>query len=160
MDAIEHAFVGGAPLDCEAPRDALSIETVIRSHHDALIRFLRKRLRSPDDASDVAQETYIRMMQYDGSRQIQSPSSMLYRIAINVANDLGRSEMVRRAGDQLPLEEVVLVSDQPRGVVDAGPVPAVRSHRPSAPQVPAGIPAQPGARHDLSGNRATLRDFG
>lgn len=113
MDAIEHAFAGGTAPEGEGPCDALSIEAVIRSHHDALIRFLRKRLRTPDDASDVAQETYIRMMQYDGSRHIQSPSSMLYRIAINVANDLGRSEQVRRAGDQLPLEEVELVSDQP-----------------------------------------------
>ena len=35
------------------------------------------------------------MMQYQDSRQIRSPSSMLFRIAINVANDLGRAEQAR-----------------------------------------------------------------
>lgn len=115
-DLSEHAYVIDIPLDASMSAHthaALSVEDVIRSHHSSLIRFLRKRLRTPDDASDVAQETYIRMMQYNGSREVQSPSSMLYRIAINVANDLGRSEQVRRVSDQMPIDEMELVSDQP-----------------------------------------------
>ena len=68
------------------------MHNTVRRYHDSLINFLRQRLRTPEDANDVAQEAYIRMMQYQNSRQIRSPSSMLFRIAINVANDLGRSE--------------------------------------------------------------------
>jgi RNA polymerase sigma-70 factor (ECF subfamily) len=66
-----------------------------------------------DDAADVAQEAYIRMMQYEGSRQIHSPSSMLYRIAINVANDLGRSEQARRVADQTSIDGLELASGAP-----------------------------------------------
>jgi len=95
-------------------REAVSLEAVIRSNHNALIRFLRKRLRNPEDASDVAQETYIRIMRYDGARDVQSPSSLLYRIAINVANDLGRSEQVRHAADQCSIDNVELASDDPQ----------------------------------------------
>jgi len=53
-------------------------------------------------------------MRYDGSTEIQSPSSLLYRIAINVANDLGRSEQVRRASDQFSIDDIELVSDEPQ----------------------------------------------
>lgn len=94
-------------------RDALSVQNTIRRYHDSLVHFLRQRLRRPDDALDVAQEAYIRLLQYEGSREIQSPSSMLFRIAINVANDLERAEQVRRASDQVSVDDVELVADTP-----------------------------------------------
>jgi len=93
--------------------EALSVTTVIRRYHDSLLRFLRHRLRIAEDASDVAQETYIRMMQYEGSRDIQSAPSLLFRIAINVAHDLGRSEKSRRLPDHYPIDDMEIASDQP-----------------------------------------------
>ena len=94
-------------------REAVSVPALIRRYHHSLIQFLRQRLRRPEDAYDVAQEAYIRMMQYEGSRDIHSPSSMLYRIAINVANDLERAEQVRRASDQCPIDHDELLSYDP-----------------------------------------------
>jgi RNA polymerase sigma factor (sigma-70 family) len=94
-------------------RSGLSVQETIRRYHDSLIRFLRQRLRVKEDAADIAQEAYIRMMQYEGSDKIQSPSSMLFRIAINVANDLGRSEQARRVSDQLSIDGLELASHQP-----------------------------------------------
>ena len=104
VDGTSPADDGGEPL---------SVQEIIRSHHSALISFLRQRLRVSQDADDVAQETYVRLMQYEGSREIRSPLSMMFRIAINVANDLGRSELARRASHQCPLDDVELVSDAP-----------------------------------------------
>lgn len=106
--ADELAFSGEA-----AGHEALSVPETIRRHHDSLIRFLRQRLRVREDAADVAQEAYLRMMQYEGSRKITSPSSMLFRIAINVANDLGRAEKARRASDQTSIDSLDLPSDRP-----------------------------------------------
>lgn len=94
-------------------REPLSVPETIRRHHNALLSFLRMRLRVSHHADDVAQESYIRMMQYEGSREISSPSSMLFRIAINVANDLGRSERTRRAPDHCCVDDVDLVSEMP-----------------------------------------------
>jgi RNA polymerase sigma-70 factor (ECF subfamily) len=104
---------GEVSLRAGPDRESLSIHEVIRRHHDTLIRFLRLRLRVKDDAADVAQEAYIRMMQYEGSREIQSPSSMLFRIAINVANDLGRSEQVRRITDRTSIDGMDLACGAP-----------------------------------------------
>ena len=91
----------------------LSVQNTIRRYHDSLIHFLQQRLRVPEDAHDVAQETYVRLLQYQDSTHVSSPSSMLFRIAINVANDLGRADKVRHIADQCPVDEVELVSEQP-----------------------------------------------
>jgi len=93
--------------------EALSVQGVIRRYHDSLLRFLKNRLRVAEDAADVAQEAYIRMMQYEGSREVQSAPSLLFRIAINVAHDLGRSEQSRRMSDHYPIDDMDLASDQP-----------------------------------------------
>jgi RNA polymerase sigma-70 factor (ECF subfamily) len=108
----DEVLAGEIPFPVERSYDALSVKDTIARYHDSLIRFLRQRLRVKEDAADVAQEAYIRMMQYEGSRQIQSPSSMLFRIAINVANDLGRSEQTRRVSSQCSLDGLELVSDR------------------------------------------------
>jgi RNA polymerase sigma-70 factor (ECF subfamily) len=110
----------GAASPDDGGREPLSVQEIIRRHHSALLSFLRQRLRIAHDADDVAQESYIRMMQYDGSREIRSPSSMLFRIAINVANDLGRAELARRASDQRSLDDLELVSELPSAEREMG----------------------------------------
>jgi RNA polymerase sigma factor (sigma-70 family) len=91
----------------------LSIQDIIRRHHGALIKFLRRRLSVADDAEDVAQETYIRMMKYEGSSELNSPSAMLFRIAVNVANDHGRSAVARHAAKHSDVQDFELASDMP-----------------------------------------------
>jgi len=108
-DALSREMV----LHSERTGAGLSVHETIHRYHDSLIRFLRQRLRVKEDAADIAQEAYIRMMQYEGSQKIQSPSSMLFRIAINVANDLGRSEQARRVSDQLSIDGMELASHEP-----------------------------------------------
>jgi RNA polymerase sigma-70 factor (ECF subfamily) len=88
----------------------LSVRELIRSHHASLMSLLRRRIRVAEDAADVAQEAYIRMLKYEGARNVQFPSSLLFRIAINVAKDRGRSDQVRRVKDQCELHELEIDS--------------------------------------------------
>jgi RNA polymerase sigma factor (sigma-70 family) len=97
----------------EAEYEPLSVQNTIRRYHESLIQFLRQRLRVPEDAADVAQEAYIRLLQYQNSRRIRSPSSMLFRIAINVANDLGRAELSRGMPNQCSVDDLDIASDEP-----------------------------------------------
>lgn len=96
---------GDLPMP-QSARQPLSVKDLIGRYHGSLVSFLRQRLRIADDATDVAQEAYIRMLQYEGSREVQSPSSLLFRVAINIANDLGRSEQVRHASDHCGVDEL------------------------------------------------------
>jgi RNA polymerase sigma-70 factor (ECF subfamily) len=110
---LEHAFADDTRLIPDAAREEICIQEIIRRHHDSLIKFLRRRLSIADDADDVAQEAYIRMMKYQGSTEIKSPSAMLFRIALNVANDHGRAAQSRCASDHCDIEDYQLVSEQP-----------------------------------------------
>ena len=74
----------------------VSTAAVVRSHHHAVLRFLRCRGATPEDALDIAQETYVRFLRYEGATGIESPSAMLFRIAGNVAADHGRAAALRR----------------------------------------------------------------
>jgi RNA polymerase sigma factor (sigma-70 family) len=109
----DDALSGDIAFSAEETNQALSVQETIGRYHDSLLRFLRQRLRVKEDAADVAQEAYVRLLQYEGSKSIASPSSMLFRIAINVANDLGRAAQSRRVADQVSLETVDLVSEIP-----------------------------------------------
>ena len=109
---LEHALADDSGV-LPASDERISIQEIIRRHHDSLIKFLRRRLNDGDDADDVAQETYIRMMKYEGSSDIKSPSAMLFRIAVNVANDHGRAAQSRCLRQHCDVDDVTLVSQQP-----------------------------------------------
>jgi RNA polymerase sigma factor (sigma-70 family) len=50
----------------------------------ALVRFILSRLRSAEDARDLAQETYLRFLQVPDAAVIRQPLRYLYRIALNL----------------------------------------------------------------------------
>jgi RNA polymerase sigma-70 factor (ECF subfamily) len=109
----EHALTGHAPRLLPANAQPLSLREIVRAHHAALIGFLRRRVAIPEDALDVAQETYLRMMKYEGSRQIESPCSMLFRIAANAATDHQRAAYTRHVRNHFDLEGIELASGEP-----------------------------------------------
>ena len=102
-----------SPTEHEAQGQALSVDRLAHEYHGAFIRFLRRRLRGTAEPADVAQEAYIRMLQYEGSRHLRSPYSMLLRIALNVAQDMNRSNRVRRVLQHRHLDEMEIASGAP-----------------------------------------------
>ena len=89
-------------------------DAFVRNERDALVRFLRKRTGSEDDAQDIAQESLTRLMRY----REQAPegwASLLYRIAINALNDRGRRAHSHYDAHHVSLdgEAIDLASDEP-----------------------------------------------
>lgn len=70
------------------------VAELARAHGQDLLRFIAKRLRTSADASDIAQETYVRLLRLERKDLIRDPRPYLYRIAANV---LYESELRRRA---------------------------------------------------------------
>jgi RNA polymerase sigma-70 factor (ECF subfamily) len=89
-----------------------SVDTVIRHHHAAVVRYLRRRGASYEDACDLAQEAYMRLLRYEGASDVVSPPAMLFRIAGNIAADHLRAA-ARQAGRQVELGEDDLESSEP-----------------------------------------------
>jgi RNA polymerase sigma-19 factor, ECF subfamily len=56
-------------------------------YHAELHRFLMRRLHSAQQAQDIAQEAYLRLLRVEHSELIRQPRAYLYRIALNLVTE-------------------------------------------------------------------------
>lgn len=66
---------------------ALEVERLFREHNDSLVRFLTLRLHSRQEAREVAQESYVRLLQLERTDVTGFLRAYLFRIAGNLAID-------------------------------------------------------------------------
>jgi DNA-directed RNA polymerase specialized sigma24 family protein len=59
-------------------------DTVLDRYRYALRRFLIQRLRNAQDASDLSQEVYLRLLRVPDATLVRQPRAYLFRIAANV----------------------------------------------------------------------------
>ncbi len=87
------------------PQQAETIARLFRENNRALIGFLVARLRSVQDAKEVAQETYVRLLQMGRPQTGNLVRAYLFRVAGNLAIDRLRRRATRdRIADELPAE--------------------------------------------------------
>jgi RNA polymerase sigma-70 factor (ECF subfamily) len=72
------------------------VERVFREHNEILIRFLQTRLPSAQDAREVAQEAYVRLLQLEQPEAIGFLRAYLFKIASHIATDRLRHRQVRQ----------------------------------------------------------------
>jgi RNA polymerase sigma factor (sigma-70 family) len=89
MDRVAHNST-------DTPGSNATIGRLFAEHNASLIRFLRVRLNSDQDAREVAQEAYMRLLQLDKPNAVSFPRSYLFRVAANIATDRLRHQAVRR----------------------------------------------------------------
>lgn len=89
------------------PDSARSFDRFLLDHRQALLAFLRQRTASEEDAQDAVQESMTRLMRYQGEQAPEAWKPLLYRIAVNVANDQMRLAQRRHTGNHIPLEDAV-----------------------------------------------------
>lgn len=65
-------------------REAGLTQSVFDRYRQQLQRFLVRRLRSSQDARDLAQEVYLRLLRVPDPSLVRQPQAYLYRIAANV----------------------------------------------------------------------------
>ncbi|WP_332764566.1 RNA polymerase sigma factor [Phenylobacterium sp.] len=90
------------------------IDSLYRETYPTLLRFLSGRLSNAEDAKDVANETFVRLLRDDEGRPERLTAAMVFTIAGNIAIDILRQRT--RRGDthlaDLPAGED-LAADQP-----------------------------------------------
>ena len=80
----------------EEPEDhSRVIAELFRAHNGALVSFLAARLHDAQDARDVAQEAYVRLLQLDRPGALSFLRGYLFRIAENLAIDRIRHRALR-----------------------------------------------------------------
>ncbi|MGJ4996991.1 RNA polymerase sigma factor [Bradyrhizobium sp. HKCCYLS3077] len=78
------------------------------ANYSSIDQQLARRLGSADLASEVLQETYLKIESMHSTDEIKSPKAYLFRIALNIANDYRRAQARR-----LTTEEVDTLLDIP-----------------------------------------------
>src|SRR5690349_8553601 len=91
---------GPVPEDTER---ATLVERLFREHNEALLRFLKVRLRSNQDAREVAQDAYVRLLSLDKPQATSYLRALLFKTAANLATDRQRRAEVRGRPTELPV---------------------------------------------------------
>lgn len=69
-----------------------------------LYRFLVRRLRSTENAEDLAQEVYLRLLRAADTQQVKCPQAYVYRVAFNVLYEF----KLRERGDRTVFDSEAL----------------------------------------------------
>jgi RNA polymerase sigma factor (sigma-70 family) len=88
---------------------AALVSELFRNHNRMLVRFLQSKLQNPQEAREIAQEAYVRLLELERTGAVGFLRAYLFRIASNLAIDRLRSRYTRERIDAYcpdPLEEV------------------------------------------------------
>jgi RNA polymerase sigma-70 factor (ECF subfamily) len=72
----------------DAKRNSL-FSAAFREHRGRLYRYFRRRLANEDDAQELAQETFLRLMRVARVDLVADPQAYLYRVARNLVYEQG-----------------------------------------------------------------------
>lgn len=79
------------------------VERLFNEHNASLMNFLRARVRSSEEAREVAQEAYVRMLQLDKPQAISYFRAFLFKTAGNIAIDRLRKSARERERPVFPM---------------------------------------------------------
>src|SRR5271157_3294886 len=103
-----------APLE-PANGSVADLEQIFKDHHGLVFRAAYRITGNADDAEDVLQTVFLRMLKRDsGAEPVDNMASFLHRAAVNAALDLVRARQNVRS---VPLDELepVLAESSHRG---------------------------------------------
>lgn len=87
----------------------------VSKHADTLRRYLLRKVRDPQLAADLVQESFLRLAQKPSSERIDNSQGYLYRTASNLLVDHIRQE-ARRKTDSVPHEALAEIEDDVAGL--------------------------------------------
>lgn len=109
-------------IDIERERKLLLIDQLYREHESMLRRCLLRKLGRQEDAADVLQDVFVRLINLPDLKVLEeNPAGYLVRIATNLVLDRYRREVSRKAGAHDSLESYELAADEltPEDVVQS-----------------------------------------
>jgi len=87
---------GSSTIPPETSPDDDDFPRFLDQHYPLLLGYLRRRMQASDEAEDIAQESFERLMRYRG-QPAAALKQLLFRIALNILADRGRRELVVQA---------------------------------------------------------------
>lgn len=88
------------------------------NRHQDLVRYLSSRLPSEEDAKDLAQEAFLRLLRLERSDLIRHPEAYLYRIATNLVHEHWLKARPESAGSDLDPEGIAAPGKSTEGLAE------------------------------------------
>lgn len=85
----------------------------VKRQHPELMRYLRTRVHNIDDAADLAQECYARLLRYREGHTESSLQMLLFRIARNLLTDSWRAQQATHADQHVDIGEIDIPEPAP-----------------------------------------------
>lgn len=104
---------GAGPDHQEKVQKGTLIDVLYRRYHEMLRRFLARRHVSPDEAADIVQETYCRILKAGNPESIRHPRAFLIKTATNVLLNQDKHRRASPDGQAGDLERIELETDDP-----------------------------------------------
>jgi len=110
---IDGAEAGLTPGVLEgSPAGVTTLEMLVTGYQTRLLKFFRRRVHSVDDAADMTQDVFVKLAGMDVGR-ITAPGPFLFKTAVNLLRDRGRSAAYRAAAQSSVLDEDEFVCTAP-----------------------------------------------
>jgi RNA polymerase sigma-70 factor (ECF subfamily) len=71
----------------EAEKASAELERLFKEHNDALLRFIAAKVGSSQEAREIAQEAYVRLLSLDERQAVSHLRAFLFKTAANLAVD-------------------------------------------------------------------------
>ena len=97
----------------------LDVEALCRRYAPMVLRRCRRLLGSEDEAMDVCQEVFVRLIERRDRLDARHPSSLLYRIATNLCLNRIRDRRHHPVAVDEPLLAAIAAADEPGAGSDA-----------------------------------------
>jgi RNA polymerase sigma factor (sigma-70 family) len=113
-NGIQPAWISAMAEAAASPLNE-RFEAFLRDEREALFKFLLTRLPTEEDAQDAVQESLIRMIRYRDSEPPEAWKRLLYRIAVNVANDQHRYARSHHTAGHVTIDDALgaVSTDEP-----------------------------------------------
>jgi len=104
------AMIDGNPIP-DDPSHKAYVTALFNRHRTSLQRYLM-RLVPPDDAAELVQESYYRLLRHGGMVRIDAMArSFLFQTATNLARDHYRRRASHRTALHVPIEDEEIIED-------------------------------------------------
>lgn len=97
----------------------INIGSLYRQYYDELRRFLSSKLRNREDADEIAQEAFVRMLALEDGYHVRHPRGFLYRTALNLTVDAYRNSQpsAEQVDEASPAEDLPSETPGPESIV-------------------------------------------
>lgn len=110
---------GGATCLPAAGSPGADLAALYRSQRARLFRFFHRRTADPQEAQDLVQETFARVIGAETPPEMRKPEAYLTRVAQNLLRDRSKIRSRRSASAHVPADETILAGTDQNCLLEA-----------------------------------------